>query len=91
MSRLTLSPDEVFVTRQGERQYLGFAIDQDGDVIDLLVQRRLTAPTSGGTLFPPVAQRPNSERVGDKWRGQMHSQGPKQVLGVAPLQAICVE
>ena len=58
MSRLTLSPDEVFVTRQGERQYLGSAIDQDGDVIDLLVQRRLTAPTSGGTLFPPVAQRP---------------------------------
>ncbi len=32
--------DEVFVTIQGERQYLWRAVDQDGDVIDILVQRR---------------------------------------------------
>jgi len=30
----------VFVTIQGERQYLWRAIDQDGDVIDILLQRR---------------------------------------------------
>ncbi len=32
--------DEVFVTIQGQRQYLWRAVDQDGDVIDILVQRR---------------------------------------------------
>jgi putative transposase len=29
----------VFVTIQGERHYLWRAVDQDGDVIDILVQR----------------------------------------------------
>ena len=32
--------DEVFVTIQGQRHYLWRAIDQDGDVIDILLQRR---------------------------------------------------
>jgi len=32
--------DELFVTIQGQRQYLWRAIDQDGDVIDILVQPR---------------------------------------------------
>jgi len=32
--------DEVFVTIQGERQYLWRAVDQDSDVLDILVQRR---------------------------------------------------
>jgi len=32
--------DEVFVTIQGERQYLWRAVDQDGDTIDILVQQR---------------------------------------------------
>ena len=32
--------DEVFVTIQGSRQYLWRAVDQDGDVIDILVQPR---------------------------------------------------
>ena len=32
--------DEVFVTINGERQYLWHAVDQDGDVIDILVQSR---------------------------------------------------
>ncbi len=32
--------DEVFITIQGERQYLWRAVDQDGDVIDILVQPR---------------------------------------------------
>ena len=30
--------DEVFVTINGERQYLWRAVDQDGDLIDILVQ-----------------------------------------------------
>ena len=32
--------DEVFITIQGQRHYLWRAVDQDGDVIDILVQRR---------------------------------------------------
>ncbi len=32
--------DEVFVTIQGQRQYLWRAVDQDGDCIDILVQHR---------------------------------------------------
>ncbi len=32
--------DELFVTIQGERQYLWRAVDQDGDVLDILVQPR---------------------------------------------------
>ena len=32
--------DEVFVTIQGQRRYLWRAVDQDGDVIDILVQPR---------------------------------------------------
>ena len=32
--------DELFVTLQGRRQYLWRAVDEDGDVIDILVQSR---------------------------------------------------
>ena len=32
--------DEVFIMVQGQRQYLWRAVDQDGDVIDILVQHR---------------------------------------------------
>ena len=32
--------DEVFITIQGQRHYLWRAVDQDGDVLDILVQRR---------------------------------------------------
>ena len=32
--------DELFVTIQGKKQYLWRAVDQDGDVIDILVQPR---------------------------------------------------
>ena len=35
--------DELFVTIQGQRHYLWRAVDQDGDVIDILVQRRRNA------------------------------------------------
>jgi transposase-like protein len=32
--------DELFVNIQGRQQYLWRAVDQDGDVIDILVQAR---------------------------------------------------
>jgi putative transposase len=34
--------DEVFVSIQGEQQYLWRAVDQDGDTLDILVQRQRT-------------------------------------------------
>jgi putative transposase len=36
----TWYPDELFVTIQGRQHYLWRAVDEDGDVIDLLVQAR---------------------------------------------------
>ena len=38
--------DEVFVTIHGQRQYLWRAVDQDGDVIDILVQPRPDGPAA---------------------------------------------
>jgi putative transposase len=32
--------DEVFISIRGQRHYLWRAVDQDGDVLDILVQRR---------------------------------------------------
>src|SRR5262249_55609870 len=38
--------DELFVTIQGQRQYLWRAIDREGDVIDILVQPRRNQPAA---------------------------------------------
>ncbi len=42
--------DAAFVTVQGQRQYLDRAGDQDGDVIDILVQERRNQ-LAGARLF----------------------------------------
>ncbi len=39
--------DEVFFAIQGQRQYLWRAVDQDGDCIDILVQRRRNQVAAG--------------------------------------------
>lgn len=38
--------DEVFVSINGERRYLWRAVDQDGDVLDILVQKRRNKRTA---------------------------------------------
>ena len=43
--------DELFVNIQGRRQYLWRAVDQDGDVIDVLVQSR-----RGRALLSEIAE-----------------------------------
>jgi putative transposase len=48
--------DEVFDSIQGQQSYLWRAVDQDGDVIDILVQRQRNRGC-GRTLFPPYHQR----------------------------------
>ena len=47
--------DEVFLTINGRRQYLWRAVDQDGNVLDILVQR-------GETPRPPSGSSANSSR-----------------------------
>jgi putative transposase len=38
--------DEVFLTIRGERHYLWRAVDQDGNILDILVQRRRNKPAA---------------------------------------------
>ena len=40
------SIDEVFLTISGERHYLWHAVDQDGNVLDILVQSRRNKPAA---------------------------------------------
>ena len=41
--------DELFVTIQGRRHYLWRAVDQDGDVIDILVESRRDRRAAGAS------------------------------------------
>ena len=52
----TLFLDEVFVTINGERQYLWRAVDQDGDVI------RHSRSVAAATIVRPTASFANSSR-----------------------------
>ncbi len=52
--------DEVFVTIGGVRHYLWRAVDQDGDVIDILVQRRRDA-RAAKRFFRKLLKRQGSE------------------------------
>src|SRR5262249_29067796 len=57
--------DELFVRINGQQQYLWRAVDQDGDVIDILLQPRRDQRTAErflrdsltGTYMPPVRER----------------------------------
>ena len=46
--------DEVFITINGQRQYLWRAVDQDGDLIDLLVQPRRDARAARSFFRRPL-------------------------------------
>ena len=48
--------DEVFLTINGRRQYLWRAVDQDGNVLDILVQRRRDA-TAAKRFFRKLLKR----------------------------------
>jgi transposase-like protein len=70
--------DEVFVTINGERQYLWRAVDQDGDVIDLVFASGTPHPSGGGALLSQAAEgaRESSVSAG-------HGQVEKLRLGAA--------
>jgi len=62
--------DEVFVKIQGQRHYLWRAIDQDGDVIDILVQRYRNA-RAAKRFFRKLLKGQGSapwRLVTDKWK-----------------------
>jgi len=44
--------DEVFITINGQQHYLWRAVDQDGNILDILVQRRCNKQ-DGGQEVPP--------------------------------------
>ena len=67
--------DEVFVTINGQRQYLWRAVDQDGDLIDILVQPRRDGRAGSGrpgsllTLAPHRSGRAGSAASGSSTDG----------------------
>ena len=52
----TCYPDEVFVRIDGQQRYLYRAVDQDGDVIDILVQKKRDA-CAAKTFFRRLVKR----------------------------------
>ena len=50
--------DELFVMLNGRRQYLWRAVDEDGDVIDILVQPDTTGVAHSSGLHRPLGQPP---------------------------------
>jgi transposase-like protein len=44
--------DEVFITINGKRHYLWRAVDQDGDVLDILVQKHRDKRAARGDVCP---------------------------------------
>ena len=77
--------DEVFIKINGKRKYLWRAVDQHGNVLDILVQNRRDR---GGALLPPPAEDDRCGAPGDR-----HGQAPLlrrrpprgDALGGAPL------
>ena len=55
--------DEVFVTINGQRQYLWRAVDQDGDLIDILVQPPSGRACSAEILSPTVEESATGPRA----------------------------
>ena len=63
--------DELFVTIQGERQYLWRAVDQDGDVIDILVQprRNRRAAERFFRKYNASCRSTETSRISSEWAG----------------------
>src|SRR5258708_28709334 len=70
--------DEVFVKINGTTHYLWRAVDQHGDVLDILVQSRRNA-VAAKRGFPQAAQGPaqRAARAGDRQAGQLSGRSPR--------------
>jgi transposase-like protein len=82
--------DEVFVRINGRLRYLWRAVDQDGNVLDVLLQ--VTPQRGGGqAILPQAAQGPAvcAARAGDRQAGQLPGRPPRvHVVGGAPAVAV---
>ena len=78
--------DEVFVKINGATHYLWRAVDQDGDVLDILVQSRRNAGAAPAQLVGVV--RPELGTPGtDRLVGDYNPAGQHQLLNVAQVSA----
>jgi putative transposase len=59
--------DDVFIRIRGKQHYLWRAVDQDGNVLDILVQSRRSA-TAAPAVFPQVAEGLAIPSAGDRDR-----------------------
>ena len=75
--------DELFVNIQGRQQYLWRAVDQDGDIIDILVQPQ--ARSAGGRTLLPQA----IERTGPHAEASDHGQASQLLGGPQHCDAVC--
>ena len=73
--------DEVFVTINGRRHYLWRAVDQDGNVLDILVQPRRDAKAPTGSSATP-------QEAGRVSAGAGHRQAPKLSGGASGGDAV---
>ncbi len=87
--------DELFVTLQGRRQYLWRAVEEDGDVLDILVQSRPHRRAAvrffrkllkrqgclPRRLITDQPQLPGSASYGDAVRGPLHGSVREQPGG----------
>ena len=82
--------DEVFVTINGQRQYLWRAVDQDGDLIDLLVQPP-PGWACGAEIFSETLEgtATGAHASGDRQAGQLPSRtSGRHALGPPRHEAI---
>ena len=79
--------DEVFVTLNGRQQYLWRAVDEDGDLLDILVQSRRsvasTDPTARAADAPLQVPRPSATLCGCTRRR------PESLPGRPTSAAVC--
>ena len=69
--------DEVFIKIQGERQYLWRAVDQDGDVIDILVQPRRDRKAPNDSSQAVEGARPPALAAGHRQAEKLQRRSPR--------------
>jgi hypothetical protein len=83
--------DEVFVKINGISHYLWRAVDQHGNVLDVLVQSRRNAKASCQAVLPQTAQGPAvcAPCAGDRQTGQLGGRSPPaHAVGGPPAVAV---
>ena len=72
--------DEVFVSIQGEQQYLWRAVDQDGDTLDILVVWSKNLTPAGAIRENESAQIPETDLKQVLWKRRSWRERPKSLI-----------